>query len=335
MLRRAHASVSLCASLTVFLPSVCCAFDDAKRTTERPLIEAYEPNILGYKWQDDDVGFIDIKVSLKYRLFPDHIANRTCAERPGCDDRWRAYLGFTGRFGFYLRTRASDPVIAKTFNPKLLVRYTPGSARNDKAFWERNGRPIFEDWSYLDLAYAHESNGQTISTEGAYELEQRLNRRHPDFALDKVSRGWDYIQLAGKYSLLKDAKKSRLAIYGDLKYFPRDGLVQGVPEEYHSFENDPSARRRSAYDGVSAAIEFEHHARILGKDASILENPRLMLQLETGYDPAFRFSTVRLEVGAKLIELPIALWYQNGYGSSLARYYKHTNAYGIQLRMAE
>lgn len=319
------------------LPAVCSAYDEGTRTAVRPLIEVYEPNVLGYTWQDDDVGFIDVTVSLKNRLLPDHISAWTCPPPDKrCKDRWRIYLAFTGRFGFYYGTRDSDPVISKAFTPKLLLRYTPDSARNDKSFWSRDKHEIYEDWSYVDLGYAHESNGQTISTEGAYGLERRANRTHPEFALDQVSRGWDYLQLAGKYSLLRGTDNRRLAAYADLKYFLEDGLLQGMPEEYHSFEKDPDAKKRSAVEGVMAAVEYEWRQDLLKtKTGPILADPRVMLQLDSGYDPAFKYGTVRLELGAKLIELPIVFWYEDGYSSSLARYYKRTRAIGIELRLAQ
>lgn len=60
-----------------------------------------------------------------------------------------------------------------------------------------------------------------------------------------------------------------------------------------------------------------------------------MLRYETGYEPLFKHSTFRVELGATLLELPISLWYQHGYGSSLARYYKKLSAFGVQLRLAE
>jgi hypothetical protein len=340
MYRRLLLVVLLC------LPGFCLAIDEGKRTeqepafgetrAERPLIEAYEPNILGYRWPNDDVGFIDITVSLKYRLFPEHISLWTCPSGDGCQDRWRAYLGFTGQWGFYLGTRASDPVIGKSFNPKLFVRYTPDSSRNSKSFWTKGGHRIYEDWSYIDLGYAHESNGQTIDNGAAYALERRLNPDDPEFALDEVSRGWDYVQLAGKYSFLRSASDRRLALYADLKYFLTNGPIQGTPEEYHSFENDPDAKSRSEVEGVLAAMEYQWRQDLIRtKKGPVLADPRVMLQFETGYESPFQYHTFRIEIGATLMELPIALWYQDGYSSSLARYYKHSSAVGIELRLAE
>jgi hypothetical protein len=333
--------------LPLLAPGVCAAYDEAKHPDDpAPLIEAYEPNLLGYTWQDDDVGFIDATVSLKYHLFADHIRDWTCPgddnESALCSNRWRAYLAFTGKFGFYYGTRDSDPVLAKAYVPKLLIRYTPDSARAGGSFWRRQDRPVYEDWSYLDFAYAHESNGQSIDTAPAYDLERRMNRDNPQFALDKVSRGWDYVQVAAKYSFFRTPPSDptaepwqRLAAYVDIRYFLNDGLLQGHPEQYHSFEDDRDAKPREAVAGVLSAVEYEWRKDLLPFWPRILENPRVQVQLETGYDPLFKYNTIRFEVGAKLMELPIALWYEDGYDSSLARYYKRTRAVGIGLRLAQ
>lgn len=318
-------------------PSICSAAHDAsRRTDEHQVVEPYEANIVGYTWQEDDVGFIDITLSLKYQMFREHISQWTCSSPDRCQDRWRAYLAFTGRFGFYYGTRSSDPVISKTFNPKLLIRYTPDPGRSERSFWTKNGRGVFEDWSYIDFAYAHESNGQTIGTGAEYALEQRADPGHPEFALDKVSRGWDYVQVAGKYSFLRGGGDERLAAYGDIRWFLDDGFLQGPPEEYHTFENDPAGKRRRAVEGLTFALEYERKSLLIpGKKGPILADPRIMLQAESGYDPAFRHGTFRFEIGATLIELPLAVWYEDGYGSSLARYYKRARSIGVELRLAQ
>jgi len=187
-------------SLILLCPAPCLGVDkDAiEKPTKRPLIEGYEPNYLGYTWQDDDVSFIDIGISLKYPLLPDHFALWRGCKRvdedddgsdvdPACAERWRAYLTFTGRSGFYAFSRDSGPVIAKTFNPKLLLRYTPNTEEK-KAFQTTTRGEQEEYVSYVDLAYAHESNGQSIDSPEEYFAERRQSSDRR-FALDKVSRG--------------------------------------------------------------------------------------------------------------------------------------------------
>jgi hypothetical protein len=181
---------------------------------------------------------------------------------------------------------------------------------------------------YVDIAYAHDSNGQTIDNAAAYKLAQQ-HASDPRFALDQVSRGWDYAQVAFKYTFgFNGLGTDRLSVYPDFKFFLRHGFLQQVPEEYHSFENDPTARPRHAYEGLSIAAEYR-------PDISLIANPRFYLQYRTGYAPVARFNAVRGEIGFYLFELPLAIYLQDGYMNSLARYYKKARSYGIELRIAE
>jgi hypothetical protein len=54
---------------------------------------------------------------------------------------------------------------------------------------------------------------------------------------------------------------------------------------------------------------------------------------ETGYRDLFRYNTYRLELGTKVLQLPVTLWGQTGYNSDLAQYYKKVNSYGIQMEI--
>lgn len=54
---------------------------------------------------------------------------------------------------------------------------------------------------------------------------------------------------------------------------------------------------------------------------------------ETGYREIFQYNTLRLEFGTKLLQLPINLWTQTGYGSDLAQYYKKVNSLGIEVQL--
>lgn len=313
-------TLSLLALISFSDAAVC--MDRAETVATYP-IESYEPNRLGYTWQDDDVPFVDFTVSLKYQLLKAFTERLTCgkggAGKQTCKsmEHWKGYLAFTGRFGFYVRTRPSDPVIAKNYTPKLFVRYSPESGTSTGLA------------NYIDFAYAHDSNGQTTDGPGKYLFDRRTSER-PEFALDEVSRGWDYLQVAGKHTLAQ-----RWSVYGDLKFFLRHGFVQGVPEEYHVWENDPDGRPRHAFQGVMMAAERTWTGVSWGQSWYSLKDPRVMVQYETGYDPAFRFNTFQVELGARVFDFPVAFWFRDGYGHSLARYYKKTQAFGIELRFAE
>lgn len=263
-----------------------------------PALESYEPNTVGFTKDSDDDGFLDVKLSLIYPLAPqltrDHL-----------------YFAATVRFAQYLGTRESSPVIGKRFNPKLIWRqFTSGKA------------PLFMD--YVDFAYAHESNGQSITTpeEFAFEVQRQVavgNRA--DAAKDFISRGWDYVEVASKHSL--PHQPGELTLYTSFRYFLSDGLLQGKAEEYKSWENDAEGKPRKDVQGIAALLKLERFD--LGA--------KFALGWETGYGEPFRYNTLRLEARKNLLELPLLLFYQNGYNSDLAQYYKRVSTIGIALEL--
>ena len=320
-------------------PAVAHAADGAAApptACEEPVIQGYEPTTLGYTWQGNDEPFVDFRISLKAPLF----RRLLCDHLQG---RGHLYLTFTGRFAFYVRTRASSPVIDREYNPKILWRFLDTRATT-KSIDTYNNKPIEEYARYLDVAYAHSSNGQTIDTQQEYQIESAQSGSARD-AMDHISRGWDYLEVDARETVRDVAPGSGdLDIYPDLKFFLRHGLFQGVPEEYHAWERDSTLLPRHAFDGVSMALEYRPFAeRIDGQSGSTAAAPRerLLLSLRfelkytTGYDPFARYNTVRAEIGVAPFGLPIALWFQDGYMNSLARYYEKTSSGGIELRFVQ
>ena len=286
-------------------------------------IESYEPNTLGYTWDSDDVGFLDFKLSVKYPVMPERICSRL--------ENSRMYFAATTRFAQYLGTRDSSPVIGKRFNPKLIWRTITD--------WEE-GRPATEfvceknrhrsAREYLDFSFGHESNGQSIDSPGALREAQEVNFRrdgHPEFALDQISRGWDYVELTYKSHFENHPKWTA---YLTLKYFLPDGPLQGAAEEYRDWENDPQGKPRRSVNGVAALVKYKGNWEC----CNWLADPKFAFGVETGYRDIFRYTTVRAEAGLKLWELPFTLWAQSGYGSDLAQYYKKVTSFGLAIEIA-
>jgi hypothetical protein len=119
----------------------------------------------------------------------------------------------------------------------------------------------------------------------------------------------------------------------DLKYFLMKGLFQGRPEEYNSWENDPQGKPRRAVDGVTGLLEYHDDWSTSGARIITLSHRFLALKYQTGYQSLFKYSTVRLEAGAQLGELPLAVWVQTGYMSDLANYYRNVTSFGIEARI--
>jgi hypothetical protein len=98
-------------------PASVVAADDPNSGEWLPLgLQSYEPSAFGYTKNNDDVGFYNIKLSVKFPLMP-RLTNRWF----GTNDR--LYFAFTGAFGFYIGSRDSGPVVGKEYNPQLFWQH--------------------------------------------------------------------------------------------------------------------------------------------------------------------------------------------------------------------
>jgi hypothetical protein len=88
----------------LWAPGVTHAVDEAPEYPDSVHVQPYEPITFGYTKDSDDVGYVDFTLSLKYRFVP--------VRWTGPNDY--LFLAFTGRFGFYIGTRPSSPVIGKS-----------------------------------------------------------------------------------------------------------------------------------------------------------------------------------------------------------------------------
>jgi hypothetical protein len=272
----------------------------------------YEPNQVGWTHDDDSVqsGYMDAIMSFKYRV----------AEFGGAREHGM-YFAFTTRFSQYIETISSSPVVAKRYNPAAFSRWTLG-----------------DSLGFADFGYAHESNGQSITSETAYLAEREsfaASDGDPDFARNYISRGWDYALLDWtncwhncEANPGANVQRGLVTTVG-FKYFLDDGLFQGEPEEYNDWENDGENHRKE-YDGVSFRGNLS-----LGDACTFYDNffcnPSLSWQYTTGYDGLFDNSTNRLELsvdGAWFIP-SLVVWAQTGYNSNFVDYYQDVDSWGI------
>lgn len=280
-------------------------------------LESYEPSAFGYTKNNDDVSFENIKISVKFPIMPK-------ATLSHWGEKNKVFVSFTGYWGFYITTRHSGPVVGKEYNPQLFFqhnfsckgamehRYAPdpiyGGAEEGNCHWA--------------VGYNHDSNGQIIDSPGQYLQTQ--SGQGTEAANDAISRGWDYIRLTGRYILPLDLA-DRISVYPDLKYFLVDGLLQKEQEELHYWEHPADGKGRREVDGVGVLVKYQH--LFDGRDT------KLVLGYTTGYKDPFRFSTVRLEAGVVVCELPIVFWAEKGYMSDLTQYYRNVTGYGVQLEI--
>lgn len=320
------------------------AAEDGPFRTRDDWFQPYEPSTFGVTKDSDDHGFLDVSLSLQLSL--------GSWQGPLPERSQELALAFTGRFGFYAdEARDSRPVIGKRLNPKLLWRI---QLSDDAARFRRCERPqshVFRGRksapcaqygpdSYLEFAYAHESNGQSIDTEGEYLAARNAaqqNGSNVDFANDRLSRGWDYIGVNYKAPTCGWCESERYKLSGIamLRYFLPHGLLEGAKEEWHPWESAAAeGKARNRVNGIAVQGRFQRHTCVADGfecDSRFVRDMKFVVGYETGYRQAFRYSTWRVEAGVNLKPLPITVWWQRGYGADLAQYYKKTHSFGIAV----
>jgi outer membrane phospholipase A len=292
----------------------------------RKTICVYEPNTVGFTWDSDDVAFMDFKLSFRYQLFPVYLTRLLNRVHPETGENTALYFAFTGRFGQYIGTRESSPVVGKRYNPKLIFRSWTDNDCQDP------DKPCHQN--YIDVAFAHESNGQSINSpallQAARDQATAVDGR-PEFANDQLSRGWDYVEVTLKrQEWLTDVPmpknyKANLTFYASAKYFLDRGPLQDDAEEYNDWENDPEGKPRRYVDGLSLAakgIVFDNGHRY-----------KYFIALTTGFHEPFQYNTLRAELGIAQLEVPFFLWWQSGYNSDLAQYYKKVHSVGLGIEI--
>jgi len=284
----------------------------AQAALSEPILQSYAPITGGETKDSDDAAFLDVNLSVKIRLAPAALLPRI-----------RPFFAMSSRFGFYWGTRPGSPVIGKSYNPELFFRILP----NDEVIQGPNGNH-FEYAQFVDVGYAHESNGQLVHTLQQYQ-RQLVSSPGIDYANNFIHRGWDYLDVAWK----RTHRNLDLTYYLEGKYFLPDGLLQGRQDEYHSWEDNREGKRRKAVDGVELSVDWpSHYAHFITDETKALSRPNLTVKYLTGYQSPLRYSTFRAEFGFQLWSMPLALWGQVGYLSNLAIYYKKVKSVGLEIR---
>lgn len=320
---------------------------------------AYEPTSIGYTWDQGDEGFMDftfsdmLPLSPNARDFPDPVRELTEQgfRRPFNPAKPALYFAANVRAGQYIGTRPSAPVVGKRFNPLFALR-----------FWFRDGHDALESAeNFFEVVYAHESNGQFISSRERFDqqLQTFLDQAHDAHtpadadiasrsayhsARDNISRGWDYVgvQFArdwdseGRLPWLAGRKITQ-GLRAKFNYYLPYGAFQKEWEQYNAWEGDPQGKPRSHVDGLSLRYTVTILPTAKKSEWNWLMNSqrfqrRYSLIWTTGYADPFRFNTFRLEGSAVLFDqFPFTLWYRYGYNSDLIDYYRKDHSLGVSL----
>jgi len=271
-------------------------------------IQNYEPNLIGYTFDSDDKPFLDFTFSASTRISPFNYLVKLIPplHRPDLQLRF----AFTVRFGQYIGTRNSNPVIEKRFNPYLFLQFSPKN---------KNNRYI------IQTGYGHESNGQSIDDSLTFFSIASLPNNNLNQTRDKVSRGWDYIAMSFVANQLPK-KRSKLIFEESisLKYYLDNGLMQGQKEEYNSWENDWSGPNysRNKINGLGLSSTCFIDSSMINK---------LQVSYETGITKPLSNSSIVFTVGAKFGNVPFCISYRYGYAGDLAQFGKLNSSFNISV----
>ena len=251
---------------------------------------------------------MDFKLSLLYPMLHD---GEPVSEGPY---RYlpRPYFAFTGRFAQYITTRESSPVLAKRFNPKVIART-----------W------LSEKGEYIDFAYEHESNGQSINTAAAYQRKVAdliASGENPDYAKDYISRGWDFLSLTFKNKMTFGSQD--VSSYLGLKTYLPNGILQGPTEEAHLWEGAAREFSRSDFDGISWRLVSKMRLKM-----GPIRGTKGSIELITGIGKPFEHISSQLEFTTFWWDFPITLWGASGYNSDLIDYYTRVESFGLAFEL--
>jgi hypothetical protein len=293
-------------------------------------LSSYEPTKLLMRTDSDDINalYLDFTLSSKHPL----LANASVLQRahesaadllelfiPGDEEYlMQPYIAFSGRFSQYIGTRDSSPVIARRFNPALFYR-----------LWSSQ-----ESW--MDLGFAHESNGQRINSAASFTREQQdfvTRGEAAEFARDGLSRGWDY-----SFFEWRRQWNTKVSTQLQLSHYLHKGPLQGGSEEYNLWEDGglqpiSQLRPRRQFDGVSLSVQYLFNRSRCFLGSSFVCFKELELTQETGYSAMFENNTTTLEFTTDVLGLPIQLWGRTGYNSDLIDYYRHSNSWGLGIEL--
>ncbi len=286
--------------------------DSTKRKIIQKLqLQTYEDNLLGYTFDSDDRPFADFTISFRTCIYPFDYVMKMFSEK--ARQNIHLNLAFTGRFGQYIGTRYSSPVVEKRLNPVLFLEYTPKNKYKNMT---------------LQLGYGHESNGQVIDDSVTFYKTAALSHNDVHQTIDKISRGWDYVgtSIIANYFCVK---MPNIVFEGDisLKYYLNYGVFQGKKEEYHPWERNWSgaAQTRNNLNGLSLTFTCYIDSSFINK---------IKINYETGIANPFYANSIKVLVGFKLGNFPIAFSYRYGYNGDLAQFGKVNQSFGVEYYLS-
>jgi hypothetical protein len=297
-------------------------------------LSANKPNFFGWAMPtSDDLGdepHAEFYLSIKYPLVNGLLESWRTGEssqldkqeviRPWIPNRW--LFIYNGAYDFNMggERYKSSPVISRIQNPGTTFEWDHSNQREK-----------------FRLGWFHESNGQSLGVEDSeklFELEEEQvsggGDKGLDYALARVSRGWDYMQFRYEASLDDSQQGYRYQL--EYRYYCNCQALGAQDGREDDIWWDPlDSSRINDFDGLRALAERSY--LLAGQDVFT------RLELKTGT----RDTEALENIGGKLTfgwnianektNIRLTGFYFNGYGKELSTYHLRTEYFGVGLEM--
>jgi hypothetical protein len=230
-------------------------------------------------------------------------------------DRWyvpnRFNLIYNGLYDFYVIDTDrydSAPIVSRRQNPGFTFD------------WATTEKGLFR------LGYFHESNGQTLDTDdGAVAFDQEAAQGGQEYALAKVSRGWDYLRM--NYTQLYGSTDDLAFMWQiEFRYFLEKQMFSSKAEEdifWDPTYNGPVGIQE--FDGLRMQAEVIKKLPFFGHSSARLET-----KMGTSDWEALGHFSARASINMWDV---FTLFYFDGYGKEPSTYHLRTQYFGIGIEV--
>ena len=229
---------------------------------------------------------------------------------------------YNGLFDFYVLNEQykSSPVLSRIQNPGISYKF-------NSFVWQGF-------WHSFELGWFHESNGQSLELanqdddqngiDDALDIFNTLaQQRNLIFAINEVSRGWDYFSL--RYRLSSDLnlvqpQQGDWLLQTDLRLLCDCQLAGLLDKEDEIWWDQQDNAEIAAYDGLRLRYDYFFQPWL---------NTRV--EFKTGLKNVFKNRGGKLAINAKAGDAWLSLFYFDGFGKEPASYHLKTSYVGFGI----
>ena len=236
---------------------------------------------------------------------------------PAIDGDHKLYFVYAGQYDFFAGSRHSSPIISRRQNPGLTYKY---SFLN---------KPLF--LKSIKFSWFHESNGQDLDEElytealGNGQNLLTANNQNGLYSLDHISRGWDYAETEIAFAY----DKAELYI----KYRKHCNCqALGLQEKEDKIFWDTANANEGGIREFKGLDLIANYTWV--RNDKIFNRIRLSYKLGTGeLSYIGNHLSQKASLTVRVAELPLTLFYFDGYGENLSQYHTRSQYIGVGIEL--